>query len=139
MKKLLYFVYGIVLFLYQTTQSQVLLDTISESSKKRMSSQIIEAAVKTPEFNGIVRYYYYPNLSAYFDMRTSKYIFKEDGAWIKKNTIAPNYRGYSIYNNYKVQITDYFGDTPNEFINEHKKRFPPKYKGRFPKESNSTN
>jgi hypothetical protein len=72
-------------------------------------------------------------------MRTSKYIFKEDGAWVKKNTIAPNYRGYSIMNNYKVQITDYFGDTPNEFINEHKKKFPPNYKRRFPKESNSNN
>ena len=71
-----------------------------------------------------VRYNFYPNLDAYYDLQTSEFIFKVDGEWIKDKTIPNSYRGYSMYNNYHVDITNYFGDKPYEKLADHKKEFP---------------
>lgn len=78
-----------------------------------------------------VRYYYYPNLEAYYDLKTSKYLYKQFGNWVKKKMIPSNYRGYGLYNNFHVVLKDYFDDTPHEFIQEHKKKYPADFKGRI--------
>ena len=76
------------------------------------------------ESNLIFRYYFYPNLQAYYDNKTSDYVYKLNGNWIRNKSIPDSYCGYSIYNNYKVEINNYKGDNPNEKIEEHKKLFP---------------
>lgn len=83
-------------------------------------SSIVEKIIPTEMF----RYYFYPNLDAYFDRKTSEYIFKKEGQWVKELEIPQAYRGYSIYNNYKVEIADYKGETPYENLNENKKKYP---------------
>jgi hypothetical protein len=71
-----------------------------------------------------IRYYYYPNLQAYFDTHTSTYIYTQNGEWIEGSEIPSGFRGYSMYNTKRVAIEDYEGDTPFEFFAEHKKQFP---------------
>lgn len=71
-----------------------------------------------------VRYYYFPNLEAYFDTYKSIYYFKEDGQWVTAEEIPEGYRGYSFYNNINVFITDYDDDYPCQFIEVHKKKYP---------------
>ncbi|PWA07448.1 hypothetical protein [Flavobacterium psychrotolerans] len=74
-----------------------------------------------------VRYYYFPNLQAYFDTKAGLYIYQEDGAWVTSESIAPNYRGYSINNGTYVMLKGYTGDEPYLLLNEHKLKYPANY------------
>lgn len=84
------------------------------------------------------RFYYYPNLNAYFDLVNKIYIYKVNGEWIKSDRIASNYRGYSSYNKYYIVIEDYFGDNPQELITEHCEKYPSDFKGNFLKKSQNS-
>jgi hypothetical protein len=81
-----------------------------------------------PLFNPVthcqLRYYYYPNLEAYYDTQKSIYYFKADGEWQTAEEIPTGYRGYSMYNKYSVFITDYDDDNICQFIAIHKKKYP---------------
>ncbi len=77
-----------------------------------------------------VRYFYYPNLDAYFDTKTSLYIYEDQGEWVQAPEIASGYRGYSIYNGTNVPINDYNGDKPFTKLSEHQKMYPKKYSSR---------
>ena len=90
-----------------------------------VDTQNITSADELPSIG--VRYYYYPNLDAYFDSRSNLYIFEQDGQWIKSKELTSGYRGYSLFNGVRVAITDYNGDTPYTLLKEHQKQFPKKY------------
>lgn len=73
-----------------------------------------------------IRYYYYPNLEAYFDTKETVYIYKVEREWVRKATIPSDYRGYSIYNNRKEALIGLLEETnPEKMIDQHKKEFPP--------------
>ena len=79
------------------------------------------------------RYYYYPNLDAYYDSKENIYIFESNqvkGQIVKAKEVPTGYRGYSVYNGIRVAITDYDGDEPFTKIAEHRKQFPKKYSSR---------
>jgi hypothetical protein len=84
-----------------------------------------------PLTNCSVRYYYYPNLQAYFDTKTKLYIFKVKGVWTKAEEIPNGYMGYGLYNKVNVYITDYDDDDITQFIQDHKKKFPYQQNGRM--------
>ena len=80
-----------------------------------------------------VRYYYYPNLDAYYDTTENLYVFESNtnrGQIVKAKEIPSGYRGYSLYNGVRVAITDYSGDEPFTKIAEHRKEFPKNYSSR---------
>lgn len=81
--------------------------------------------------NCYIRYYYYPNLQAYFDNLEMVYYYKENGEWKTAPELPQNYGGYSIYNKVRVVINDYDDDKPYDLLSIHKKRFPYNSKGRF--------
>lgn len=81
--------------------------------------------------NCYIRYYYYPNLQAYFDNLEMVYYYKENGEWKTASELPQNYGGYSIYNKVRVVINDYDDDKPYDLLSIHKKRFPYNSKGRF--------
>src|SRR6476620_8016869 len=66
-----------------------------------------------------LRYYYYPNLDAYFDTRTNLYIYEIEGVWTKSKELKSGLRGYSLLNGTRVPITDYNGETPYSQLAEH--------------------
>lgn len=79
------------------------------------------------------RYYYYPNLDAYYDTAQNLYVFESNqnkGQIVKAKEVPSGYRGYSLYNGIRVAITDYDGDEPFSKIAEHRKQFPKKYTSR---------
>ncbi|WNM18228.1 hypothetical protein [Flavobacterium capsici] len=84
---------------------------------------------------GSFRYYYYPNLEAYFDVRLKKYIYKDKEKWVYADKIPSNYRGYSAYNKYYIILTDVKPDNeePYLLIEQHKKKYPADYKGKYVK------
>ena len=77
------------------------------------------------------RYYYYPNLQAYFDNLNMVYYFKINNEWQTAEELPENYGGYSLYNKAYVIIKDYDGENPQQFLNVHKKMYPYNAKGRF--------
>ena len=97
----------------------------AQGSKKTESPPTVD-----PITNCALRYYYYPNLEAYFDTKKSVYIFSQKGEWITASEIPTGYRGYSLYNKVSVFITDYDDDNPTQFISKHKKKFPYMHKGK---------
>lgn len=104
-----------------------------ETRKIEIDSSKVEN--KTEPKAGSFRYYYYPNLEAYFDLKSKKYIYKDGEQWVSANNIPPNYRGYSVYNKYYVILTDVKADNdqPYLFINQHRKKYPADYKGKYVK------
>ena len=88
--------------------------------------------------NSNVRYYYYPNLEAYFDNIELVYHYKVNGQWEKAENLPANYGGYSLFNKVRVNITDYDGDEPYQLIKTHKKMYPYNSKGRFSNTTTST-
>src|SRR5690606_30279231 len=81
--------------------------------------------------NCYIRYYYFPNLEAYFDNLNMVYIYRESGEWKTAEELPKNYGGYSLYNKSHVNITDYDDENPHQFLKTHKKMYPYNSKGRF--------
>lgn len=71
--------------------------------------------------NCYIRYYYYPNLQAYFDNLEMVYHYKDNGEWKTAPELPQNYGGYSLYNKARVIIDDYDGDRPYDYLSVHKK------------------
>ena len=113
MKKVKSILVGIVFFALSITNAQ----TISQTG-------IASPPLVDPETNCALRYYYYPNLQAYFDTKKNVYIYSENGEWKEGDDIPNGYRGYSLYNKVNVYISDYDDDNITQFINEHKKKYP---------------
>jgi len=78
-----------------------------------------------------IRYYYFPNLEAYFDNLELVYHYKLNGQWQKSENLPTNYGGYSLYNKVRVAITNFDGDEPYQLLKVHKKKYPYNSKGRF--------
>jgi hypothetical protein len=69
-----------------------------------------------------IRYYYYPNLEAYYDILKDIYHIKENGYWKIVEELPTNFRGYSVYNNASIKVTDYEDDSITEMLPTHKKK-----------------
>jgi len=76
-----------------------------------------------------VRYYYLPDVEAYYDVQSSMFIYYGGGAWIRRANLPGRYRNYDLYSGYKVVMTDYHGDTPYTHFKEHKTKYARGYHG----------
>ncbi len=83
-----------------------------------------EVPLLNPENNCLLRYYYFPNLEAYYDTQKKIYYYKEDAKWKTAEEIPKGYRGYSLFNKIYIYINDYDDDDVCQFIAIHRKKFP---------------
>lgn len=125
MKKITYFIIGMMLLSVNLSQAQVQLDTIY--IRQKPASTYVA-----------VRYYYYPNLQAYFDTKIAMYIYRKDGAWVKSETLDPTTRGYSIKNGSYVMLKGFTEDEPYQYLEEHKAKYPADYSSRPKPKTNNT-
>jgi hypothetical protein len=128
MKKITFLLLGLLLFTTDMVSAQEELETVYVSAKKADSYTFVDG----------IRYYYYPNLQAYFDTKEALYIQKQNGVWVKSEKIDQNSRGYSLKNGAYVMIKGYVEDQPYTLIDEHKVAYPADYSTRRqpPKKSN---
>ncbi|MBA4239546.1 MAG: hypothetical protein C0448_02380 [Sphingobacteriaceae bacterium] len=75
------------------------------------------------------RYYYLPDIEAYYDIQTSKFIYFGNGVWIRSIYLPRAYRNYDLYNGYKVVITNYRGNAPYIYFKNHKLKYAKGYRG----------
>lgn len=76
-----------------------------------------------------VRYYYLPDVEAYYDVQSSKFIYLNSGAWVHRTYLPSQYRNYDLYGGYKVVMSDYHGNTPYTHFKEHKGKYAKGYRG----------
>lgn len=99
-----------------------------QKEQKNINGHLID-----PQTNCVLRYYYFPNLEAYYDTQKNIYYYTESGKWITANEIPAGYRGYSLYNKVNVIIKDYDDDDVTQFLSQHKKKYPYITKGNVKK------
>lgn len=112
--------------------------TSSVSSAQQASNNDESSLPVDPKTNCFVRYYYFPNIEAYFDNLELVYYYKVNNEWQTAEELPKNYGGYSLYNKVKVIITDYDGDEPYLLLKTHKKMYPYNSKGRFTNQTASS-
>jgi hypothetical protein len=101
----------------------------SKEAKKIETKKLVDEIKNVPsEDEGTMklRYYYYPNLEAYYDKLKEIYY-----KWIVAKELPAGMGGYSLYSKVYVTIEDYNGEEPYLLIDIHKKKFPYNAKGRF--------
>lgn len=122
MKNYTKLILGLLVFSFNISLAQVELDAVTVQSNKK-------EVAETSSFVE-VRYYYYPNLQAYFDTKVAMYLFKEDGEWVESERISPTLMGYSLKNGQYVMLEGYTGEEPYELIEEHKTKYPADFSSR---------
>lgn len=76
-----------------------------------------------------VRYYYLPDVEAYYDINTSMFIYFNGATWINAAVLPGPYANYDLYHGYKVVLTDYRGTSPYVYFKDHKAHYPRGYHG----------
>ena len=76
------------------------------------------------------RYYYLPDVEAYYDIYTSRFIYLHGDNWIFDKELPAQYANYDIDHGYKVVLTGYLGTTPYTHFNEDKKQYVIGYRGK---------
>src|SRR4051812_4026665 len=76
-----------------------------------------------------VEFYYLPDVEAYYDIRTTEFIYFHGGVWSRSRYLPGAYRNYDLYNGYKVVLNDYHGSKPYTHFKDHKVKYHKGYKG----------
>jgi hypothetical protein len=80
-----------------------------------------------------IRYYYLPDIEAYYDINSSMFIYYGGGTWIHTIYLPTQYSSYDLYYGYKVVINNYYGDAPYVHFNDHKVKYKKGYRGKAQK------
>ena len=75
-----------------------------------------------PPVQADVRYYYLPDVDAYYDINTSLFVFSNNGNWIHRRDLPGRFRYYDLFRGHKVVVHDYRGNAPYSHCNYHKNR-----------------
>lgn len=57
-------------------------------------------------------YYYLPDIDSYYDIRQSKFIYLNNGVWIRAKSLPNRYRSYNLNTGHIIIINDYHGHNP---------------------------
>jgi hypothetical protein len=76
-----------------------------------------------------VQYYYLPDVQAYYDIRSSMFIYQNSGVWVHRTYLPTRYRNYDLYGGYKVVMTDYHGKRPYTHFREYRTKYARGYRG----------
>ena len=77
-----------------------------------------------------VRYYYLPDVEAYYDVQNSMFIYMSGNSWVHRAYLPARYKNYDLYNGYKVVMKDYHGNQPYSNFKVYKAKYARGYKGK---------
>ncbi|WP_306350936.1 hypothetical protein [Flavobacterium sp. '19STA2R22 D10 B1'] len=113
MKTLQFISLGIVLFFSNAIHAQV-----------SVNVNIGTPPAWGPPITEQVRYYYLPDVEAYYDINSSMFLyFGTKGKWIRARNLPRAYRNYDLYNGQKVVINNYYGSSPYVYYKKHKAKY----------------
>lgn len=76
-----------------------------------------------------VRYYYLPDVEAYYDVQTSMFIYFEGRSWVRRSYLPSRYKNYDLFGGYKVVMKDYHGEAPYYNHREYRTKYAKGYRG----------
>ena len=53
-----------------------------------------------------VEFYYLPDIGVYYNVPQRRYYYNERGRWIYSSRLPSRYRGFDLYNSYKVVLNE---------------------------------
>jgi hypothetical protein len=118
MKALKLFVFGVLLIIAGSVQSQLSINV-----------HIGSPPAWGPAGYSEVQYYYLPDVEAYYDVHSSMFIYLSGNQWIRRSYLPTRYKNYNLYHGYKVVMKDYRGKTPYSNFREHKMKYARGYRG----------
>ena len=118
MKKIKQLTFGVLLMLSCSTQAQL-----------SVSLHIGTPPPWGPAGYNDVRYYYLPDIEAYYDVRSSMFIYLSGNRWVHRPHLPGRYRNYDLYGGYKVVMNDYRGNSPYSHFREHRMKYAHGYRG----------
>jgi len=82
---------------------------ISKSSEAQVnvSINIGSQPLWGPAGYDYVRYYYMPEIDAYYNVSSRRYTYFHGNRWVTKSKLPSRYRHYDMYRTYKVVINDH--------------------------------
>jgi hypothetical protein len=83
----------------------LLSDLISCSSSYPISgeTQYTNPGWAPPYYSG-VRYYYLPDIQAYYDLSNQDFAYLDNGQWLFSNSLPPMYSNYNLYTGFCVSL-----------------------------------
>lgn len=106
------FIIATFLILFSSTQGQVAVNV-------NIGRPPVWGPTITPE----VEYYYLPDVESYYDIRASRFIYLNNGVWIRSKSLPVRYRSYDLYKGRTVIINDYHGPKPYTYFKRHKVKY----------------
>src|ERR1035438_916804 len=85
---------------------------IAEKMEAQVSVNIGVAPLWGPVGYSDARYYYLPDVEAYYDINTSMFIYLNGGNWVHARELPGPYAHYDLDHGYKVVLSGYRGETP---------------------------
>jgi len=119
MKTIKLIIVGLILFVAASVEAQV-----------SMQINVGTPPKWGPSGYSDVRYYYLPDVEAYYDVPSSMFIYNNGVSWIHRRSLPYAYRNYDLYYGYKVVMTDYRGNTPYVHFKEYKSKYAKGYRGK---------
>jgi hypothetical protein len=71
-------------------------------------------------------YYYLPDIDTYYSVPARQYVYLQNGGWVFTTALPSRYRGYNLYNGYKVVLNN--TERPYLYNRTHKIKYA-KFKG----------
>jgi hypothetical protein len=69
------------------------------------------------------QYYYLPDIDAYYDVPSQRFIYIRNGRWVREQRLPARYSGYNLRNGQVIFLTDYRGKSPFAYHKKHKIKY----------------
>lgn len=69
------------------------------------------------------RYYYLPDVEAYYDVNTAMFIYYGHGTWLRRSYLPYRYAHYDLYKGHKVTMRNYHGNKPYIYHSTYKIKY----------------
>lgn len=79
------------------------------------------------------QYYFLPDIETYYDIRTSQYVYLNNGSWIRSRNVPARYRNYNFNTGQVIVLNDYRGRSPYVYFKNHKVKYMKSNKGNWKK------
>jgi len=96
MKAIKFLVLGVIMAIAGTAQGQI-----------SVNVHLGTAPAWGPRGYDDARYYYLPDVEAYYDVNTSMFIYISGNTWIRRSYLPSRYRGYDLYHGRKVVMNNH--------------------------------
>jgi len=100
--------------------------TVFAQVSVNLSFKLDRQPVWGPTGYDYVEYYYLPDIDVYYNVPQHRFFYQERGRWISRSSLPSRYRGFDLYNSYKVVVNE---RTPYRNHATYREKYSP-YKGR---------